>query len=65
MCVGIEYLTFDILLYAKSKQKVIMYIHNLKKSAKNWVFIKKYTITICVGYVLDCNRYLIFDKKSF
>ena len=66
MCVGVEFLAFNVLLYTKSGQKVIcnyfLYTNNLLDSFDFFSFNMKYTFTICIGIVMG---YFSFEKQTF
>ena len=60
MCWGIEYLTFDILLHAKSEQKVINFVYQKSGFSQINILIIIYCL-VC----LYCNIYFLLEKKAF
>ena len=69
MCVGVEYLTFDILLHAKSKQKFIgkqfCIPINFENPIKTIFFYQEiYFFNLC-RVCLNGNIYLSFKKQAF
>ena len=71
MCVGVEFLAFNVLLQTKSEQKLIgnsfCALIIFKNSSKTGFSIRKvYKFTICVGRVLILIYvYLLFEKQTF
>ena len=69
MCVGVEFLAFNVLLYTKSEQKVIcnyfLYTNNLLDSFDFFSSNMKYTFTICIGRVWIVIGYFSFEKQTF
>ena len=69
MCVGVEYLTFDILLIAKSNQKGIgnQFCSSiiLKNSLKTGFSLRNIgTYCNLCRVSLDCNKYFLFVKQA-
>jgi hypothetical protein len=65
VCVGVEFLAFNVLLYTNYEQKVISNQCYTPIILKNRVLNKKYTFTICVGRVWIVGGYFLFVKQTF
>ena len=59
MCVGVEFLAFNVLLRIKYEQKMINNLFSAPIIFKNWLFNKKYTFTFCVRCVWIVIRYFL------
>ena len=66
MCVGVEFLVFNVLLHTKSEQKVIGNLF-CAPIINNGVSNKKYTFTICARprCVWIVIEYFILEKEAF
>ena len=59
MCVGIEFIAFNVLLHTKYEQKKI------RKKILNRFFKKKNTFKIYVGRVWIVIRHFLLEKHAF
>ena len=62
MCVGVEFLVFNVLLHTYSEQKVIDNLFCAPIIFKN---PKKYTFTNCVECVWIVIAYFLFEKQTY
>ena len=70
ICVGVDFLTFNVLLHIESERRVIgnwfCEIKIFKYSLKNSFSMRNILITICVGRdKIVIYRYFLFKKEAF